>query len=161
MDKRRKSSVVSGLSLIVIGLGLFWLNRVEDIGESVIFFVVGSLFLGAYLYSKSYGLLIPGCLLLGLGSGTLLRRLNQLDDPWQIGLGLGFIGIFVIALLVEKKSHWWPLIPGGVLLVSAFSLGEQLMRFLFDGGWPLALVAVGVIVLLGAFTNRGSRKDPA
>ncbi len=160
MDKSRRSRVVSGVTLIGIGLLLFWLTRVEDIADSVLFFVIGSLFLGAYLYSKNYGLLIPGCLLLGLGAGTLLENMEQLD-PWKIGLGAGFVAIFVIALLYEKRAHWWPLIPGGVLLISAFAIGEELMQFLFSGGWPLVLVVIGVIILLGSFTKRGSRDGAA
>ena len=161
MDKNRRSRVVSGITLIGIGLLLFWLTRVEDIADSVLFFVIGSLFLGAYLYSKNYGLLIPGCLLLGLGAGTLLENMEQLDEPWQIGLGVGFVAIFVITLLYERRAHWWPLIPGGVLLLSAFEFGDELMRFLFSGGWPLVLVVVGVIILLGTFTKRGSRDGTA
>lgn len=161
MDKQRRSRVVSGVTLIGIGLLLFWLNRVEDIADSVLFFVIGSLFLGAYLYSKNYGLLIPGCLLLGLGTGTLLERIDRLDQPWQVGLGAGFVAIFLIALLYEKQAHWWPLIPGGILLISAFAIGEELMQFLFSGGWPLVLVVIGVIIVLGSFTKRGSSKDAA
>ncbi len=161
MDKQRKSQVVSGVTLIGIGLLLFWLNSVEEIADSVLFFVIGSLFLGAYLYNKNYGLLIPGCLLLGLGTGTLLERMNRLDEPWQIGLGSGFVAIFVISLLYEKRAHWWPLIPGSILLLSAFALGEDLMRFLFSGGWPLVLVAIGVLIVLGSFRKRGPSKDAA
>ena len=161
MDKQRKSSVASGVTLIAIGLLLFWLNSVEDIADSVLFFVIGSLFLGAYLYSKNYGLLIPGCLLLGLGAGTLLERMERLDEPWQIGLGSGFVAIFVIALIDEKRAHWWPLIPGSILLLSAFALGENLMQFLFSGGWPLVLVAIGVIIVLGSFRKRRPSTDAA
>jgi hypothetical protein len=162
MDKSQRSSIVSGVTLIGIGLLLFWLNRVEDIGQSVLFFVIGSLFLGAYLYSKNYGLLIPGCLLLGLGAGTLLDKMDRLDEPVHIGLGAGFIAIFVIALIYEKRSHWWPLVPGAVLLVSAFSIGEELIRFLFtSGGWPLVLVVIGVFIVFNAFTKRGSRSGAA
>lgn len=153
MDKNQRSRLISGVTLIGIGLLLFWLHRVEDITDSVIFFVVGSLFLGAYLYSKNYGLLIPGCLLLGLGSSSLLRRLDRLDNPWQVGLGAGFVAIFLIALIYEKRSHWWPLIPGGILLVTAFSIGDDLMNFLFSGGWPLVLVIIGVIIVIGSFSK--------
>ena len=120
--ERKNSRVVSGIALIALGLLLYWLERHQDIGQSVIFFAIGSIFLASYLYSKNYGLLIPGCLLLGLGSGTLLDRTNRVDEPWQVGLGAGFVAIFVIAMLYEKRAHWWPLIPGGILLVSAFAL---------------------------------------
>ncbi len=157
MDKSRRSRVVSGVTLIGIGLLLFWLTRAENFADAVRFFVIGSLFLGAYLYSKNYGLLIPGCLLLGLGAGKLLERMERFDEPGQLGLGAGFVAIFVIALLYEKRAHWWPLIPGGVLLISAFAIGEELRRFLFSGGLPLVLVVIGVIILLGTFTKRGSR----
>jgi hypothetical protein len=160
MDKTQRSRFVSGATLIGIGLLLFWLNRVEDIADSLLFFVIGSLFLGAYLYSKNYGLLIPGCLLLGLGAGTFLGDTKRFDG-WHAGLGAGFIAIFLIALAYEKRSHWWPLIPGGVLLITAFSIGDELMDFLFSGGWPLVLVAVGLIIVLGSFTRRGPGKDTA
>ncbi len=161
MDKDQRSRLVAGVTLIGIGLLLFWLVRVEDLGQSLLFFVIGSLFLGAYLYSKNYGLLIPGCLLLGLGSATLLRRMDNLDNPWQVGLGTGFIAIWLIALIYEKQSHWWPLIPGGVLLITAFSIGDDLMEFLFTGGWPLVLVIIGLIIVLGSFSKRGRGKDAA
>jgi hypothetical protein len=48
-----------------------------------------------------------------------------------------------------------------VLLVTAFSIGEDLMDFLFSGGWPLVLIAVGVFIVLGSFMKRGPSKDTA
>jgi hypothetical protein len=161
MEKDQRSRLVSGVTLIGIGLLLFWVVRVEDLGQSLLFFVVGSLFLGAYLFSKNFGLLIPGGLLLGLGAGDVLSRTFELQNPARIGLGAGFIAIFLIPLIYEKRSHWWPLIPGGVLLVTAFSIGEDLMDFLFSGGWPLVLIAVGVFIVLGSFMKRGPSKDTA
>ena len=161
MDKPKRSQLVSGVTLIAIGLLLFWLIRVEDLGQSLLFFIVGSVFLVAYLFSKNFGLLIPGGLLLGLGAGDVLGRAFELQNPARIGLGAGFIAIFLIPLIYEKRSHWWPLIPGSVLLVTAFSIGEDLMDFLFSGGWPLVLVAIGAIIVLGSFKKRGPSKDAA
>lgn len=155
--ERKNSRVVSGVALIALGLLLYWLERHQDIGQSVIFFAIGSIFLASYLYSKNYGLLIPGSLMLGLGVGTILESADYVSQPWQVGLGLGFVGIWLIALLYERKSHWWPLIPAGVMLITAFSIGEQLISFLFKGGWPLVLVAIGIIILLGSFGK--SRSD--
>jgi len=89
----------------------------------------------------------------------LLRRVDGVDNPWQVGLGAGFVAIFLIALVYEKQSHWWPLIPGGILLVTAFSIGDELMNFLFSGGWPLVLVIIGVVIVIGSFTKRRPDKN--
>jgi len=158
MRKSRRSGVVSGITLIVVGLLLFWLDRADYVGQELVFFVVGSVFLGAYLYGKNYGLLIPGCILLGLGAGHTLRNIERIEQPWMVGLGAGFIAIFVIALLYEKRSHWWPLIPGGVLLINAFSSIQRLMNFLFEN-WPLLLVVIGVFILLSTFRSKRPGKE--
>ena len=58
MDAKRKSRVISGLALIGVGAGLFWL-REEVVGQSVLFLAIGGVFLAAYLYGKSLGFLVP------------------------------------------------------------------------------------------------------
>jgi len=148
MRKVRQSGIASGITLIAIGLLLFWLDRSGRIGQDMVLFVVGSVFLGAYLYSKNFGLLIPGCLLLGLGAGRALANV-------QIGLGSGFIAIYLIALLYEKRSPWWPLIPGGVLLVQAFSSTQAVVNFMFNN-WPLGLVVIGIFILISTFRRKSS-----
>lgn len=158
MDTQRKSKVVAGLALISIGIVLFWLQRVQDLGSSAILVVIGSLFLAAYFYGRNFGFLIPGCLLLGLGAGSLMRNMASTADARQIGLGAGFVAIFLIGAMYERKARWWPLIPGAVLLISAFSFGARVMQFLRSGGWPLLLVIVGVVILLGALGGGGGGK---
>ena len=44
MARSRHSGVVSGITLIVIGLLLFWLNRLDDLSDSIVFFVIGNIF---------------------------------------------------------------------------------------------------------------------
>ena len=158
MGKSRRSGIVSGVTLIVAGLLLFWLDRADLLGHETVFFVVGAVFLGAYLYGKNYGLLIPGCILLGLGLGKTLGNADVVERPMMIGLGIGFLAIYVIALLYERRSHWWPLIPGGVMLVNAFSSLQGLIEFLFEN-WPLVLVAIGIFILVGTFRGKGSSAE--
>jgi hypothetical protein len=158
MRKSRRSGIVSGVTLIVAGLLLFWLDRQEYLGQDVVLFIIGSLFIGGYLYGKNYGLLIPGCLLLGLGTGSVLENLDIVQEAWPVGLGCGFIAVYFIALLYERRSHWWPLIPGGVLLINAFSSFQKVVNIVFDN-WPLALVAVGIFILIGTFGGRGSKAE--
>jgi hypothetical protein len=63
---------------------------------------------------------------------------------------VGFIAIYVIAKLYERDSHWWPLIPGVILILIGVPKTAKIFRFLFDN-WPLILVAIGLLVLIGAF----------
>ncbi len=119
-------------------------------------FAIGALLVAGYLYGRNYGLLIPGCILLGVGSGRVLdARFSGIDNPY-FGLGLGFLAIYFVALAYERRSHWWPLIPGTVLLLVGLSLEDELVRYIFSQGWPLILVLVGLVILIGGLA--GSRR---
>ena len=119
--------------------------------------VLGIVFLGAYLQRRSYGLLVPAGVLLGLASGMLFRGpLSAIGRPQLLGLGAGFFAIYFIALLRERKSHPWPLIPGTILLIIAFPNGADVFEYLFDH-WSLMLVVLGVLILLGALGKPRSR----
>ena len=64
-----------------------------------------------------------------------------------VGLGIGFASIYAIALLVEGRSHWWPLIPAAALTASGLVAGNEAMERAIAFGWPLILVAAGLVVL--------------
>jgi hypothetical protein len=146
--------MIAGAALIVIGLLLFWAERIEEgISQGALFFLIGSVFLGAYLYRREYGFLIPACILLGLGFWQVASRALDVRSPLYLGLGCGFVAIFVVARVYEKRSDWWPLIPGGILLVMAFGDLGDLFEYFFEH-WPLALVVIGVLIVLGGFRQR-------
>ncbi len=151
MSDRKSRRLSAGLILIAIGLGLYVIDRIEGIGEEAVLMIIGTAFLIAYFVRKNYGLLIPGCILLGLGIGQVGGgSFLDFGEPSMLGLGLGFIAIFVIAKLNEGKSHWWPLIPGGVLLLMAIPGTHDIFGYIWDH-WQLILVFIGVLILLGAF----------
>ena len=75
-------------------------------------------------FSRLFGLIIPGCLLLGIGPGIYFAwsALNQPNGLSQTGimlvwfaLGWGLITIF--SRILNNKFIWWPLIPGGIIAV--------------------------------------------
>ncbi len=151
MSDRRSRRMSAGLILIAIGLGLFLIDRVEGIGEEAVLLIIGAAFLIAYFVRKNYGLLIPGCILLGLGIGNVGRgSFLAFGESSLLGLGFGFVAIYVIARLNEGKSPWWPLIPGGVMLVMAFPSSHRFVEYLWSH-WQLLLVLIGVLILIGAF----------
>lgn len=156
MRDQRSRRMNAGLILIAVGLGLYLIDRVEGIGEEAVLLIIGAAFLIAYFVRKNFGLLIPGCILLGLGVGNVGRG-SFLDfaEPTMLGLGAGFIAIYVIARLNEGKSHWWPLIPGGVMLVLAIPGTHQFFEYVWNH-WQLILVFIGVLILIGA--SRGGEE---
>ena len=164
MNKRKDSQIVIGAVLILLAIGIIALQFVGGLSEAVLFFVLGAVFIAGYLYIRTYWMLIPGCILTGLGLGTVGEGLfTSFDEIFLVGLGVGFIAIYVIQFIFEGRAFWWPLIPGAVLiLIGLVESFENLGRFLALA-WPALLVLVGLIILAGAFSisrrNKSSRDE--
>ena len=160
MDARRQSRVAAGFTLLVVGIFLLFLRRLEGYGESVTFGALGAAFLGVYLWRKRYGLLIPAGVLLGLAVGSALDEGYAGETRWNVvGLAAGFFLIYAIDLAYRRKNRWWPAIPGTLLLLVAFPWGKDLLELLLDH-WPLILVLIGGILLLTAFVGVRDGEDP-
>ncbi len=158
MEERRQGRFFAGAILVLLGLGLFAVQFVEGFGETLVLFLIGGAFVAGYLYRRAYGLLIPGCILIGIGLGSLGEGTAfEIGDLSSIGLGLGFIAIYVIALVYQGESHWWPLIPGGILVVTGLAAGNKAFEQLLSVAWPLILVFIGLMLLAGAFGLVGHR----
>lgn len=161
VEENRRSGSMAGIVLIVIGLVLFTLQFTEGLGGATTLAVLGALFVAGYLYWRAYGLLIPGGILLGLGLGSLAENsLTGLGDLSSLGLGLGFVSIYVIAWAYQGGTHWWPLIPGAILIVSGLAQASAAVQRLVSVGWPLILVLVGLFLVAGGRAWRG-RSSPA
>jgi len=105
-------------------------------------------------------LLIPGCILLGIGLGKVGEStLMAFGGFEQLGLGVGFVAIYVIDLVYTGSSSWWPLIPGLVLIVAGLSEGSEDFGRLVSVGWPIIFVLVGLLLLAGAFGLTGRKKQ--
>ena len=149
LDQRRWTA---GLILIVVGLGFFLLQRWQGVGSAGFMLVLGAAFLVAYLVRRVHGMMVPAGVLLGVGLGGVVD-LGSFGDTTLLCLGAGFVSIYVVTMLVEGRSHWWPLVPGGILLVIGFG-GMRKVAELFYAYWPLILVFVGVLILLGGLGRR-------
>lgn len=157
MDERPQGLVIGSI-LILLGIGLLAVQLVGGFGDAVLFFLLGGAFIAGYLYRGAYGLLVPGGILLGIGLGELGQQTGlAFGDIEGIGLGIGFISIYVIALVYERSTHWWPLVPGLILIVLGVVEGNADLERLVEVGWPLILVLIGLILLAGAFGFTGRR----
>jgi len=150
---RQKQQAIAGLALIVLGLALYYL---EALGPRAIFVLVGGVFLVAYLWRREFGFLVPGCILLGVGAGSLGQRAPGVELSSGLALGLGFVAITVVGLAYERRLRWWPLVPGAALILVGLGVAPELLDA-FRRHWPLALVAAGALVLAGALFGKGAR----
>ena len=152
MSQAQRNQLLPGL--ILIGLGVvFLLARASALSGWIVLAGLGVIFIIAYLSSRSYGLLIPGCILLGLGLGEAVGLSS-------LGLGLGFIAIFAVDTLVRgRTSHWWPLIPGVIIAgdaaLNANVAGIGSLRQVAVDWWPVLLILIGAFVL---FRNASGRR---
>lgn len=159
MDNISKRQVATGSILILLGIGFFALQFLEGFGEAALLFLLGGAFVAGNLFWNAYGLLIPGGILMGIGLGSIGELADlAFGDLSQIGLGLGFVSIYVIDLVYRAQTHWWPLIPGGFLIIDGLAAGNELFQRLLSVGWPLVLVFVGLLALAGAFGRTGRKQ---
>jgi hypothetical protein len=141
----------AGAALVVIGVVAFALQYFQGPGRAVVLLLAGGSFVAAYFFSDIYGLLVPGGILVGLGLGSLGEWWGvSVRDPNAAGLGIGFVAIYVIERLYRRRAHWWPLIPGFILIVSGFGarfgdVGHILWRSL-----PAILIVLGVVLVVRA-----------
>ena len=164
MARARRSNLGFGVMLVVVG-GVLLLTRFALMATAPAWLIgLGAGLALIAIVGSSYGALVGGMVLLGLGSGMLLgdRGVGGLSSGGWIllGLGAGFIGIWLLALLLKLSSHWWPLVPGFVLLAVGgarfyrhFALIPPEVMIAARTWWPALLVVAGAWILLRALRS--------
>jgi hypothetical protein len=141
----------AGIILVVLGL-MFLAAQWFDFTGAAVLGALSVVFVVMYATTRKYGFLIPGMILGGLAVGVGLQESGY--DPnggfVVLGLGAGFIAIYVINLFVQTPASWWPVIPGGILSVvgvtqvtEGTAAAETVARL-----WPVGLIVAGVVVLI-------------
>jgi hypothetical protein len=164
MARTQKSNLAFGVILLVVG-GVLLVTRfvpMETAPAWLLGLGVGLALIA--IVNGSYGALVAGMVLLGLGAGMVLgdRGVAEIRaGTWiLLGLGAGFLGIYVLALILKLRSHWWPLVPAFVLLaiggaryVRHFTLLPPEVVMAVRVWWPAALVVVGGWVVVRALRS--------
>ncbi len=155
-----RAPLIAGIVLIAIGaltlaaqLGLF-----ADFG---MFFIpaLGILFLAWGLLTRTFGLIIPGGILAGIGLGIALITgpLAAAGEPAQgaiflLAFAAGWLLITLLSHFTDAAFQWWPLIPAGILgsiggLLLAGETGLQVLTII-GYAWPVVLIAAGAWIIL-------------
>jgi len=151
MKKERKGQIIAGIILILLGLSFSGIRFIIGFHYNTFFLLLGGLFIAAYFYKDLYGLLIPGCLIIGSGLTSGHFGLLRYSPHYNtLGLGLGFIAIYVIDLLNKGKTLWWPLIPGGILTFLGLSTRPYHFWGFFQVIWPILIILLGLFIIFNS-----------
>ncbi len=157
LGKRR----VAGLVLLIVA-GWALLDRYTNFNTQLaVPALLGVIFTGWSIVAKEWGLLVPGGILTGVGTGILLTRSTDLSRAGESGAFLlsfagGWLLITLLSAAVFKRRVLWPLIPGFVMAAmgTADLAGSEFRQFLrlAQDFWPWALLVLAAWLL--AFGGR-------
>lgn len=144
-------------SLLILGGVLFLLQNlgIFSLGDAfwvIVLGLAGVFFLSFFIQSRAnWWALIPGITLLSV---TTLVALDwvfpAIGSAWGGSIVLGGIALSFFLIYLVERANWWALIPGGVLLTLAATVGlEQFFPgletagiFFLGMGLTFALVAI-------------------
>lgn len=162
MAKKGRSALFWGLLLLATGAALL-LARMHVVSQApAVLLALGSAFALYGVFSRAFGPLVPGGILLGLGSGMLMgdRGVQAMGIVrWQLlGLGGGFVLIFLLALVLGLGVRWWALVVGGVLSLVALlpevkAVLDPSVVVAIRTYWPVLLIALGLYLVVREITR--------
>jgi len=128
---------------------------------------LGFVFLFWGIYKKSLGLIIPGSLIATMAIGVYMGWSSspkpeglQETGTMLVWFALGWMMIVVLSRVVTKRFIWWPLIPGGIMLMVGSGLyiggnpGNTLGFLSNTGSIGLILFGIYLILLKFGMNNR-------
>lgn len=156
-----------GIALLAVGLYFLLKQQLHFRGAGPILLLIGTILLTISAMRGFRGPMVPAGVLLGLGTGFLLR--DPLA-PWMPGwavliffLGLGLLLAAALERYAGRERRPVPVVPGTILvliaLVAAVAQNLSIPETLQDAAWrlwPWALIAAGAILVVQAMRSRRS-----
>lgn len=158
----RRRGIVAAAILIAIGI-LLLIAQVFQVEwlSLLVTPLLGVAFVAWSIAARAPGLMIPGGILAGLGTGILFMTQpfvtsaeNELLPVavFMFSFAAGWLLIVLLTPLAGGRPEAWPLIPGTVFAVlgGLFWMGEPGMRILqvIGTAWPLILIVAGIGILI-------------
>lgn len=153
-DPRNPGAYIGATLLILIGVFALLANLAGGayVYESIPL-AMGVAFAVGYILTRHYGFLVPAGILTGVGAGVLASTSVGGADAGAyvvISIGLGFLAIYAFDVLVTGTAiRWWPLIPGGLMLLIGAGMANTAGFVHQLQIWaPALLIALGVLILI-------------
>jgi hypothetical protein len=167
--EENKHGVVFGILLILLG-GFFLAVKLYPQIFGFVFwpFIIigmGGVFLLSAILTRTGGLAIPGCILGGIG-GILYYQAVTGDWAswayiWTLIPGFVGLGVIIAGLLSRENPHFD---TGGLVLMAISAMGFLIFTSFFGSIfgfsmpvstlWPLFLIGIGLITLIGAIFRK-------
>lgn len=149
----RRNRMIGGIALILVGVLALVGQLADRIGFGMYLpLALGIVFLIWGSVTRTFGLVIPGGILGGIGLGVISVEglFATMNDEAKGGIFLlcfaaGWALISLLSLVTSARWQWWPLIPGGILatiggLLLAGPSGIQYLGVV----WPIVIILVGL-----------------
>jgi hypothetical protein len=154
VPRRGGAGLTFGVVLVVIG-GMLIAQQFSDALDAAGWpFVLGLALLAWWGFRGTFGVLLLAGVLTGLGVGLAVHEVVDVVRPVALGLGAGFVAIFVLDRLRQGNPRWWLLVPGVALLIVGLLGQSSWWDALGGSGWPLLLVLVGLVIVGAALGRR-------
>ena len=160
-----KNTLTAGLALILIGLAVLAVQFIDTPNIGLLILpTLAVIFLAWGLITRTFGLIIPGGILAGIGTGAALMQMTALETQGEseaaiflLAFAGGWALISLLSVFTSDRFEWWPLIPGGIIAVVGALLligdaGLQVLE-LSQYLWPISLVVIGLAIILRRYTR--------
>ena len=161
IDRSRWWALIPAFTLSAVGLIPLLVNHVGgQVMGALVLLMLALPFLAVFLWSqRNWWWLIPAGILGSIGLSLLLSSIEVFGTYWNTLIGalmfLGWAATFgLLWLRRESQPTEWAKYPALIMLAAALVtmvLGSGIQQY-----WPLALIAVGALVLLNNLRARQS-----
>ncbi|HYI23647.1 MAG TPA: hypothetical protein VEX62_13540 [Candidatus Limnocylindrales bacterium] len=148
-----------GVLLVLVGVALLFQYLVPAISiTTLLLLAIAIALLAGWLFAKSWLSMVFGMLTLAIGLSELIEDLallgpagEDVNGLWSAMLAIAFLIIWAIGQATKRRSMW-PLWGAAIFgLIGFVQLSSRVINMPELGAlWPLLIIVVGVVLLLGA-----------
>jgi hypothetical protein len=155
LPQEQRHGFLGGAFMIILGVFFLAGQWLPDMAWLTLP-AIASLLLAWGIITRAAGPLIPAGILSGIALGAFLNSFYPDGDDtgggvFLLGFAAGWLLIPLLTRVFAEETHWWPLIPAGIMGLIGLSIfmGGFMMTVLAWVGqlWPLVLIVIGAYML--------------